>query len=208
MVLVLNENIKTIRSNKGFTQEDLAVRLHVTRQTISKWEKGYSVPDADLLSRMAEILEVNVSDLLGEKAEANEQDRSVVDQLSRLNEQLAIKNRRARTIWKAVGIILLVLVITVTLLISFTITVRKADRQVAGSTTWECTLNGETYTYSMEYNKDYQILTEGGDAFIDYHTDIGDCENANEAAAHLKDYFQEHGGSVTTTSQEGLSLSE
>jgi len=50
---MLNENIKTIRKNKGFTQEELATRLNVTRQTISKWEKGYSVPDASMLSDMA-----------------------------------------------------------------------------------------------------------------------------------------------------------
>ena len=63
---MLNENIRTIRKNKGFTQEELAIRLHVTRQTISKWEKGLSVPDAALLSDMAEIFEVSVSELLGE----------------------------------------------------------------------------------------------------------------------------------------------
>ena len=39
---MLNKNLKTIRNNKGFTQEELANRLHVTRQTISKWEKGVS----------------------------------------------------------------------------------------------------------------------------------------------------------------------
>ena len=40
---MLNKNLKTIRNNKGFTQEELANRLHVTRQTISKWEKGVSL---------------------------------------------------------------------------------------------------------------------------------------------------------------------
>ena len=52
---MLNENIKTIRNNKGFTQEELAARLHVTRQTISKWEKGYSVPDASNLSEVIRL---------------------------------------------------------------------------------------------------------------------------------------------------------
>lgn len=63
---MLNENIKTIRKNKGYSQEELAIRLHVTRQTISKWERGASVPDADLLTDMAEIFEVSVSELLGD----------------------------------------------------------------------------------------------------------------------------------------------
>ena len=53
---MLNDNIRTVRKNRGFTQEDLASRLHVTRQTISKWEKGLSVPDAEMLSRLADEL--------------------------------------------------------------------------------------------------------------------------------------------------------
>ena len=60
---MLSDNIRTVRKNKGFTQEDLASRLHVTRQTISKWEKGLSVPDAEMLSKLADELEVSVSEL-------------------------------------------------------------------------------------------------------------------------------------------------
>ena len=66
---MLSDNIRTVRKNKGFTQEDLASRLHVTRQTISKWEKGLSVPDAEMLSKLADELEVSVSELLGAKIE-------------------------------------------------------------------------------------------------------------------------------------------
>lgn len=70
-----------------------------------------SVPDADTLIRLAEILEVYVSELLGTKIE-NENDASdVAEQLSRINEQLAIKNRRSRRIWKIVAIILAVIVL-------------------------------------------------------------------------------------------------
>lgn len=39
---MLNENIKAIRKTKGLSQEELAVKLNVVRQTISKWEKGVS----------------------------------------------------------------------------------------------------------------------------------------------------------------------
>lgn len=64
---MLNENLKTLRKAKGLTQEEFAIRLNVVRQTISKWEKGLSVPDADMLIRIAEILETSVSELLGAK---------------------------------------------------------------------------------------------------------------------------------------------
>ena len=66
---MFSENLKALRKQKGFSQEELATRLHVARQTISKWEKNLSVPDADTLIRLAEILEVSVSELLGEKIE-------------------------------------------------------------------------------------------------------------------------------------------
>ena len=66
---MFGENLKTLRKQKGFSQEELATRLHVVRQTISKWEKNLSVPDADTLIRLAEILEVSVSELLGANIE-------------------------------------------------------------------------------------------------------------------------------------------
>ena len=46
---MLSENIKTIRKSKGYSQEELAVKLNVVRQTISKWEQGLSVPDSEML---------------------------------------------------------------------------------------------------------------------------------------------------------------
>ena len=103
---MFGENLKTLRKQKGFSQEELATRLHVVRQTISKWEKNLSVPDADTLIRLAEILEVSVSELLGAKIENENTASDVAEQLSRINEQLAIKNRRSRRIWKIVAIIL------------------------------------------------------------------------------------------------------
>ena len=108
---MFGENLKTLRKQKGFSQEELATRLHVVRQTISKWEKNLSVPDADTLSRLAEILEVSVSELLGAKIENENTASDVAEQLSRINEQLAIKNRRSRRIWKIVAIILAAIIL-------------------------------------------------------------------------------------------------
>ena len=58
---MINENIKHFRKEKGLNQEELAVKLHVVRQTVSKWENGLSVPDADVLIRLADVLDVSVS---------------------------------------------------------------------------------------------------------------------------------------------------
>ncbi len=108
---MFNENLKTIRKSKGFTQEELAVKVNVVRQTVSKWEKGLSVPDADTLQRIAEVLDIGVNELLGAEIQTEEDKNEIAEQLSRINEQLAIKNRRWNRFWKTVGIILLGIVI-------------------------------------------------------------------------------------------------
>lgn len=61
---MINENIKHFRKTRGMSQEEMAVKLNVVRQTVSKWEKGLSVPDADVLIEMANLLDVSVSQLL------------------------------------------------------------------------------------------------------------------------------------------------
>ena len=63
---MLNENLKNLRKAKGLSQEELAVKLNVVRQTVSKWENGLSVPDSEMLIRLADALDTSVSVLLGE----------------------------------------------------------------------------------------------------------------------------------------------
>lgn len=108
---MFHENLKTMRKAKGYTQEELAIKLNVVRQTVSKWEKGLSVPDADVLSRMADVLDTDVSTLLGEAIIAETDKNAVAQQLAKINEQLAIKNQRSKTIWKVIVVILCVIVI-------------------------------------------------------------------------------------------------
>lgn len=122
---MLQENIRAFRQKKGMTQEELASRLHVVRQTVSKWEKGLSVPDAELLIRLAEVLEVSVAQLLGGAAETATEEKpdAMIEQLSRINEQLAIKNRRAKRLWKIVAWILGAIAVLIILNIGFGVAV-------------------------------------------------------------------------------------
>ena len=123
---MLNENIKALRKTKGLTQDELAIRLNVVRQTVSKWEKGLSVPDAEMLQKMAEVFEVSVSQLLGSSINQNEKVDIIAEQLSRINEQLAVKNNRSRKIWKTIGIILAIIIVGQLLLMAIGITVYKS----------------------------------------------------------------------------------
>lgn len=110
------ENLKKIRKDKGYTQEILAEKLNVVRQTVSKWEKGLSLPDVDMLSKIANVLETDVNILLDGQITTTDQSE-IVKQLAKINEQLTIKNRRYKKIMKTIAIILLIIVILGILLV-------------------------------------------------------------------------------------------
>ncbi len=110
------ENLKKIRKDKGYTQEELAKELNVVRQTVSKWEKGLSLPDVDILSKIADILETDVNILLGGQMTTTSQSE-VAKQLAKINEQLIIKNRRHKKIMMIIVVALLTIVIFCILLV-------------------------------------------------------------------------------------------
>ena len=122
---MLNKNLKTMRKAKGYTQEELAIKLNVVRQTVCKWEKGLSVPDAEVLSKIADILDTKVSILLGETITDEDDHGVIAEQLAKISEQMAIKNRRSKTIWKIVGIILLTILLYNILLAIFGMSVYR-----------------------------------------------------------------------------------
>ena len=97
---MIDKNIKHFRKAKGMSQEELAIKLNVVRQTVSKWENGLSVPDADVLIRMAELLNISVSQLLGIEAE-DKSNKDLSEELSKLNEQLAKKTQKEKVLLQA-----------------------------------------------------------------------------------------------------------
>lgn len=105
---MLYENIKNLRKSKGFSQEELAQKLNVVRQTISKWEKGTSVPDSEMLIKIAEELDTSVNVLLGETVAPDEiaELRAIAAKLEILNEQLSKRNEHRRKIWRIVFIVI------------------------------------------------------------------------------------------------------
>lgn len=95
---MLKDNLKILRKNKGLSQEELSIKLHVVRQTVSKWESGLSVPDAEMLMTISEILETPVSEILGESIEEKEKNdlKVISEKLEVINEQLAMKQKQKR----------------------------------------------------------------------------------------------------------------
>ena len=100
---MLGETIAALRKKQGMSQQTLADALFVTRQTISKWEKNLSVPDADALIRLADALDTSVQALLGQTAGSPAEPSELAEALMRINDQLAIQNRRRSRLWKVVA---------------------------------------------------------------------------------------------------------
>ena len=110
---MLNENIKIVRKSKGLSQEELAIKLNVVRQTISKWEKGLSVPDSELLISISEVLETPVSILLGETIVEPKSDdlKAISEKLELINLQLAKRKTERRKIFHWLFISLFTLIV-------------------------------------------------------------------------------------------------
>lgn len=118
---MLNENIKAIRKSKGFSQQELAIKLNVVRQTVSKWEQGLSVPDSDMLISLSEILEIPVSTLLGETVVEVEADnlKAISEKLEVINLQLAQRKTTRRKIlhWLLISLCVAIVIISVILIL-------------------------------------------------------------------------------------------
>ncbi|UWP69735.1 helix-turn-helix domain-containing protein [Subdoligranulum variabile] len=116
---MLSQNLKTIRKSKGLSQQELAVKLNVVRQTISKWEQGLSVPDSEMLISISEVLETPVSILLGENVVLPEADtlKAISEKLEVINLQMAQKKNTRRKIihWSLIGLCAIIMAIFVVL---------------------------------------------------------------------------------------------
>ena len=118
---MLKENIKSIRKSKGLSQEELAIKLNVVRQTISKWEQGLSVPDAEMLISISEVLETPVSTLLGENISESKVDdiKAISEKLEIINLQLSQRKNERRKIahWLLILLSIIIIIIFVSLIL-------------------------------------------------------------------------------------------
>ena len=112
---MLSENIRAFRKSKGLSQEELAIKLNVVRQTVSKWEQGLSVPDADMLISLSEVFATPVSTLLGETVMESEVDdlKAISEKLEIVNLQLAQRKttRRKTLYWLLISLCAVIVLI-------------------------------------------------------------------------------------------------
>lgn len=112
---MLKDNIKAIRKSKGLSQEELAIKLNVVRQTISKWEQGLSVPDSEMLISISEVFETPVGTLLGENISESKTDdlKAISEKLEVINLQLVQKKRTRRKMirWILISLCLIIVMV-------------------------------------------------------------------------------------------------
>lgn len=183
----LGNKIMTLRKKNSLSQEDLAEKVGVTRQTISKWELEETAPDINQAKKLSMIFNVSLDELVN-----NDVNSILIEKVSNTERLAGIIIK----ILKVSGILLILFIaLMLTLLIMFNFKRFNNDRVIVGKASVSCKLNSEEYLYEVEYNKNYQVINAGGDAFIPNHIDIEKYEDANQIIAHIEDYFSEHNGS-------------
>lgn len=191
----LGNKIMTLRKKNNMSQEELAEKVGVTRQTISKWELEETSPDITQAKTLSNIFKVSLDELV-----SNDLNSIIVEKVSNTEKLAGIIIKTL----KAFGILIIAFVLLMVLLIIiFSIdNDRMRDNTIVGKYEIKCTLDNEDYVYSVEYNKNYQIINAGGDAFISNHIDVERVDDANKAIARIEDYFKDHNGTCIFNQNE------
>ena len=183
----LGNKIMILRKKNSLSQEDLAEKVGVTRQTISKWELEETAPDINQAKKLSMIFNISLDELVN-----NDVNSILIEKVSNTERLAGIIIK----ILKVSGILLILfIVLMLTLLIMFNFKRFNNDRDIVGKANVSCKLNSEEYLYEVEYNKNYQVINAGGNAFIPNHIDVEKYEDINQLIAHIEDYFSEHNGS-------------
>ena len=211
---MLSENIKTLRKQKGYSQEQLADKLNVVRQTVSKWEKGYSVPDADMLEELADIFEVSVGDLLGKEIMTEEETTDIgelVKQLKILNDYFAEKVRKkkkAKRIFKKFCSIICIIGILFCMYLCIGFVVNQWNEVFRNELTTTLSVTFEDKEYeikirSWEHNDEIHAInwSSGMPKAVDEMLKSQDCfeKSPEELVVEIENYFTENGGSCEIT---------
>ena len=185
----LGKKIAALRKKNNLSQEELAEKVGVARQTISKWEIGDTTPDINQVKIISKIFNISIDELVD-----NDINNVIVEKVSNTEKLAGITIK----ILKVFGIMLIVFITLIFLfVIIFMADMPRNDYDIVGRTKVSCNLDNEEYVYEAEYNKNYQVINSGGDAYIMNHTDIESYEDVNKIVAHIEDYFKDHGGKCT-----------
>lgn len=183
----LGEQLVALRKENKLSQEQLAEKIGVTRQTISNWELGETSPNPEQLKLLSQIFHVSIDELLD-----NDQKTVLVEKISNTERLAGIIIK----ILKVIGILLIVYIVLAVISFFLFNTISESTSNVQSLTaSLECTLDGQNYTYLIESDQDDNIVGASGSEYI---SDLLEEENFTKGkmmVAFIEAYFEEHSGS-------------
>ncbi len=185
---MFSDNLKRLRTKNGMSQEEAAQKLNIVRQTVSKWEKGISVPDADMILKIAELFKVSASELLDEP----------------------LHNAPAKKEKPMSGCLLAFLIVLFLFAASFSFGIidhiQNDEANLVTTRIIHLTLDGDDYSYSITYDEEGIIVSSGGDELIGDYLEVISTNDAKKVIEQTKDYFTEMGAEVEILSMSGKPL--
>ena len=189
----IGNNISNLRKKNNLSQEELAEKVGVTRQTISKWELDETSPDINQAKIISQTFNISLDELTD-----NDVNNVIIEKVSNTEKLAGITIKILKLL--GIGFIVFLVFIIIALIVFNLYRIDSRDYKVTGKISISCKLDNEEYLYEVEHNKNYQVVSAGGDAWISNHIDIEKYEDANQVIAHIEDYFKGHGGSCNITS--------
>lgn len=185
---MLGDNIFKLRKKEGFSQEELAEKVNVTRQTISNWELNETSPNPEQLKLLSKTLNISIDELLD-----NDIKGVLVEKVSNTEKLAGIIIK----IIKGIGVLFLVFIVfDVFAFIFFSISIEKVGSLEKGNNTvsLECTLSDKTYDYLIEYDKDDNIIDYNGSEYIDDLIKDKEFNKGKMLVKYIESYFKDNGG--------------
>ena len=184
----LGNKILKLRKEKGYSQEDLAEKLNVTRQTISNWELGSTQPNPEQLKGLSKILNVSIDELLD-----NDIKGVIVEKVSNTEKLAGIIIK----ILKVFGILIILYIVLMFIgVIAFTIIRKESNTQIkneAITATLNCSIEDENYTITIGEDAYYNCPECNSDMQNNLR-DIIDWSNIDDSVENINAYFSENGG--------------
>lgn len=210
---MLSENLQRLRMQSGLSQKELAEKLHVVRQTVSKWEKGLSVPDADMLLKLAAIFNTTPNELLGAENPAPLNVEELTWRTTVISEQIQAQTQRfdhaLDTVKRAV-LLVVVLFFGLPLLGAALFAIQEFSGSIAtqkaaiNRTVIEYELNGQTseFTIDLSAYDPTAVISYTGSPTIADAVDVQQFYNIPGSASEFEEavctYIEDHGGTVTS----------
>ena len=182
----IGKKIIDLRKKNGFSQEELAEKVGVARQTISKWELGETSPDLKQAKELSKIFNISLDELTGN------------DIKDVLVEKTSNTEKLAGLILKLIKFIIIFIIAAPFILITLRIIFKNIQENNSGrllNIKINCTLHDESYGYEFDfYENTGNIKEAGGDGYLANITGIGKYSDAYEALDIIDAYVKNNGG--------------